>query len=172
MRRRILNLVTTLSLLIGVAVCVVWVRSYFRTDTICAVRGRELLYGDSSRGALAFAWQTGGQVAEEPVVLEARAKGWAWHVAPGRDRYMGARRTFGFLWFYAARPGGSVERVLHVPDWAVVLAAAVLPVGRAARWSLRRRPRPGLCPQCGYDLRATPERCPECGAAGSVSSVG
>ena len=37
---------------------------------------------------------------------------------------------------------------------------------------LRAAPRrtAGRCPQCGYDLQATPARCPECGAAAASSS--
>jgi hypothetical protein len=43
-----------------------------------------------------------------------------------------------------------------------IFAALVLQAfarGRRARWRMRR----GLCPDCGYDLRASNVRCPECG---------
>lgn len=47
----------------------------------------------------------------------------------------------------------------------VVGGAFVLGMVPAALMRRRRRMARGLCGNCGYDLRATPDRCPECGTA-------
>jgi hypothetical protein len=61
--------------------------------------------------------------------------------------------------------GSSYHTVAVVfPYWIVTFLTA-LPSASCLATSFRRRHRfhHGLCPHCGYDLRATPERCPECG---------
>jgi hypothetical protein len=61
-------------------------------------------------------------------------------------------------------PKNMVDRTLVFPHRFATVLLALLPAARLARWlrTKRRRTR-GLCPSCGYDLRATPDRCPECG---------
>jgi hypothetical protein len=56
---------------------------------------------------------------------------------------------------------------ITIPLWSIALVLGLLPLYGIASHLRKMRGRQrwdlGHCVQCGYDLRATPDRCPECG---------
>jgi hypothetical protein len=82
---------------------------------------------------------------------------------PGDGGGSGFHQALGFQ--YIKLPGDNFNFVeFSVPYWFCALALAAWP-GAAVWRRARAGKRADLCPACGYDLRATPDRCPECGRA-------
>jgi len=144
MKRRLLNLLTVLSLLLCVAVVGLWAVPGSRSFTFGLRLGGYAYFGRSFSDRLAF-----GVAREDlPALL--------YYYAHGRANWPGG--AGGFL--YYRHP---FARAVTGPYWFVAVCFAALPALRGWR-RFRPVPRPaGLCPACGYDLRATPDKCPECG---------
>jgi hypothetical protein len=161
MTRCLLNLVTALSLLLCVAVCVLWVRSY-RVGSVFGYyteRAGDGWYRSYSVGSYA------GRITLVPLRSTfdyglTRGRFHAWDDASKpqpRSEWAG----FGYL-SVQGRQMGWME--FRVPHWAVLVTAALTPTAMGLRSVRQRHRRRGnICRSCGYDLRASPDRCPECG---------
>ena len=85
-------------------------------------------------------------------------------VRPGKYRF--------HLIVYVAFALGLLAWLFPLPIWLGLTAMACLPAyviftcisQRIESKRIDRRISSGQCADCGYDVRATPDRCPECGA--------
>jgi len=157
MRQKFANLGVALTLLVSAASVVLWIRSYWRGDIVIWSDDSSYREFSSVRGMLRTQFHFGNNLHFPP-----------WFRATFDVAFSASEFTMDQRAIY---PGGisivgvyihSGDHLLLVPHWMVASVCA-LPAG--LRWLMRhRRFGNGLCRQCGYDLRASPERCPECGS--------
>ena len=166
MKRRLFPFASALSLLLFIAICVLWAQSYAYMGSLNWLRADgHFTWLMSEHGGLYLArgWQRGPRGADQPAVFTLWLNVWQqpWEEGFG----IPARRRMGVRVFTVHPPDHREPiRVLLVSDWlAAVVTAAMPTVWAGRRLRRRRRAVTGRCPACGYDLRASPERCPECG---------
>ena len=145
-----------------------WVRGYLVLSSLSYGRPGWMVVVTNATGRLEFGWHT-GHIAPVDIGLRWLERPpvpplpWFW-IGDGAVRIGG----FSISVTSNSTPPTGTIRWVAIPHYALAALWMVIPL----RW-LRRAivppPDPGaICQQCGYDLRATPERCPECGATPKV----
>ena len=167
MKRCLLNLLTLVSLLLCVAVAVMWVRSYWVLDSfgrmshLSANRVR-WVFAVSEAGAVAVGETSITNLDHTDVLLYESSKTPRWNREPADRGEWRTNLMPQMLRNRSVMGARTIEETsIMLPYWTLMAPTALVPSVRA--WRRLRRRGPGLCSACGYDLRATPGRCPECG---------
>jgi hypothetical protein len=175
MTHRLFTIASALSLLLGMATVVLWVRSYWTGEFV--IWSRLVLPDDPESDFVKmdryYAIDVGDGTGCFVVGLDdtwaqphAPMPGWQYQPASPPFNY---HVEFSSLWerlgfYWGDGPDGLTD--LAVPCWTIAGIFAVAPAMQVVLYRRGRRDRKTHhCSACGYDLRATPDRCPECGTA-------
>jgi hypothetical protein len=189
-KRRVLTVLAALSLLLFVAVMVVTVHShgaYYYVHIVPTAR--------MGNGSLRLREMTlelrGGQMcvtfsqtkSDDPNTVRYYVENYeVERLSYGIGRSDWIAKLSGWWAFNTETRGGSDERMdsrswlVSFPAWIVamslLLSGPAIHIIKRRRLGLRNaRSAGGLCPSCGYDVRATPGRCPECGYVRGSSAL-
>jgi len=158
------TLVCVISLVVCLAVGVVWVRSYWIEDFwIWYDNANTGLYSNGLRcgmGLIQYSWY------DVSALSGANLAPGHYQQKPPNETHFNPQARFSFagLRFDQSKTiyGGHVVAEMHLA-WPFGLTAIAPALWFMLYRRYRRRAGAGLCRVCGYDLRATPGRCPECG---------
>jgi hypothetical protein len=152
-----LRSVAALAAIVCVAAVALWIRSYVFADQVGAVSDSWGLIADSDSGGVSFTFSA---EPNEVGRMQFQAGAGFIHFVKRPSDYAATFSTWGNFGFGYENDGRS--RRLTIPYYALTLLPGVFALWLSRRM-LRKRSSASVCPSCGYDLRATPDRCPECG---------
>ena len=172
MLRRMLPVLSMLSLVLCVAAALLWVRSYWACDDLLFESPTGFLCLSNMQGEVLI---DGGQWLDDMDMRTVRSGivRRKWRVKSGEPTQIGpvacgARLFLELRIRLRTRNGTALARVSSrgpIPHWLAALLAAVLSALQLASHLQEPSALHGLCRCCGYDLRATPDRCPKCGTS-------
>jgi hypothetical protein len=164
--RRLFTILSALSLLLFVVVVALWVRTTVVQDYIgfeASPPTGTRIYGIASRHGLLWV----GRMDDPSAETSAGTHGYYWRTSPSSPGMRGNKLPL------SVQFGGTDEEAkewgVQVPYLLLMLLLGIAPARWCFSWKrTTNKQRHGLCPSCGYDLRATPHRCPECGTHSKV----
>jgi hypothetical protein len=176
MRRFALSALAAMSMLLCLATIALWIRSYWYRDItsfgpaggnchlVQSLLGRIHVLSNLDGGCTGGFSYSGPDRLSPQAIWNGGMSGYPaqlqWHAGFIWQRYS--------IWHYdtIGRYAGtfrSNHRLIVIPFWCPAIIFAIPPLSWRSLRMRPRRPTPGICPKCGYDMRATPHRCPECG---------
>jgi len=190
MKRRFWNLLTAMSLIFAISTGAIWIRSLFREDSFSLPFKQEATGEFEVELRCDFGvvfWNSvylHRKVPKQPESLDP----WNWQSFPSHPNALGEFKAVarqikngstvqGVTWCcesQSSQQEGWKQIQFHFAlpyAWPMTLSLILPVLWLATRIIGRRRCAKGHCLQCGYDLRATPDRCPECGRVAAERDV-